>query len=93
MIVVPDRFQDGRDGPCHPAEIRNVFWTDVLKSLELGWRVAWGCRVCGRVARIKRATAGWDNKDGSTGEVTMTIFDEREECYVDCQADRGGRTC
>lgn len=35
MIVVPDRFQDGRDGPCHPAEIRKQFWTDVLKSLEL----------------------------------------------------------
>ena len=35
MIVVPDRFQDGQDGPCHPPELRKAFWTDVLKSLEL----------------------------------------------------------
>ncbi len=35
LIIVPDRFQDGRDGPCHPPEIRKRFWTDVLCSLEL----------------------------------------------------------
>lgn len=35
MIVVPDRFTDGRDGPCHTPELRRAFWTDVLKSLEL----------------------------------------------------------
>lgn len=34
MIVIPDRFQDRRDGSCHPSEIRKLFWTDVLKSLE-----------------------------------------------------------
>jgi hypothetical protein len=35
LIVDADRFQDGRDGPCHPAEIRARFWRDVLISLEL----------------------------------------------------------
>ena len=39
MIVVPNRFQDGRDGPCHPHEIRKAFWTDVLKSLELSYEL------------------------------------------------------
>lgn len=37
LIVVPDRFKDGADGPCHPAEIRKLFWTDVLKSLEISY--------------------------------------------------------
>ena len=35
MIVVPDRFTDGRDGPCHSDELRKRFWTDVLKGLTL----------------------------------------------------------
>jgi hypothetical protein len=35
MIVVPWRFQNGKDGPCHSDEIRKRFWTDVLKSLDL----------------------------------------------------------
>jgi hypothetical protein len=32
----PQRFQDGRDGPCNTPEIRRRFWRDVLTSLELG---------------------------------------------------------
>lgn len=39
MIIVPERFTDGRDGPCHPPEIRKAFWTDVLKSLELSYEL------------------------------------------------------
>ena len=35
LIIDPERFQDGRDGPCHSTELRKRFWTDVLKSLEL----------------------------------------------------------
>jgi hypothetical protein len=35
MIINPDRFQDGRDGPCHSPALRKQFWTDVLKSLEI----------------------------------------------------------
>ncbi|HLK60670.1 MAG TPA: hypothetical protein VKU00_29170 [Chthonomonadaceae bacterium] len=37
MIIAPDRLADGRDGPCHPPELRKRFWTDVLKSLELSY--------------------------------------------------------
>lgn len=39
MIVVPERFEDGRDGPCHSPSFRKAFWTDVLKSLELSYEV------------------------------------------------------
>lgn len=35
MVVVPDRFADGTDGPCHTPEFRVQFWQDVLKSLRL----------------------------------------------------------
>lgn len=35
MVIVPERFQDGSDGPCHPPEQRKAFWTEVLKSLQL----------------------------------------------------------
>jgi hypothetical protein len=35
LIIDPDRFQDGRDGPCNTPEFRKRFWTDVLRSLEL----------------------------------------------------------
>lgn len=37
LIVDPERFQDGRDGPCNPPEIRKRFWTEVLRSLELSY--------------------------------------------------------
>jgi hypothetical protein len=35
LIIDPERFQNGKDGPCHPPEFRKRFWTDVLRSLEL----------------------------------------------------------
>ena len=35
FFIDPDRFQDGRDGPCHTPEFRKLFWKDVLSSLEL----------------------------------------------------------
>jgi hypothetical protein len=37
LIIDPDRFKDGADGPCHDAQQRKRFWTDVLKSLELSY--------------------------------------------------------
>jgi hypothetical protein len=37
LIIDPDRFQDGRNGPCHDALQRKRFWTDVLRSLELSY--------------------------------------------------------
>lgn len=37
MGIVPDRFKNDDDGPCHPPAFRKQFWTDVLKSLELSY--------------------------------------------------------
>lgn len=37
LVVMPERFARGDDGPCHPPELRKRFWTDVLKSLELSY--------------------------------------------------------
>lgn len=35
LIVDPERFQNGWDGPCHSPNLRKMFWTDVLKSMHL----------------------------------------------------------
>ena len=35
LIVDPERFQDGRDGPCNSPEFRRAFWSEVLQGLEL----------------------------------------------------------
>ena len=37
MVVVPSRFQNGKDGPCNSDEMRKAFWTDVLQSLSLSY--------------------------------------------------------
>ena len=37
MVIDPDRLKNDADGPCHTAELRKKFWTDVLKSLELSY--------------------------------------------------------
>jgi hypothetical protein len=37
MIIVPERFKNDADGPCHPPTFRKQFWTDVLKSLALSY--------------------------------------------------------
>ena len=37
MIIVPNRFQNGKDGPCNTDEMRKAFWTDALKSLSLSY--------------------------------------------------------
>lgn len=39
MILDPSRFKNEVDGPRHPPEIRKMFWTDVLKSLELSFEL------------------------------------------------------
>jgi hypothetical protein len=37
LIIDPERFQDGKDGPCHTPAFRKRFWTDVLIGLELSF--------------------------------------------------------
>ncbi len=39
LIIDPERFQNGIDGPLHSPEQRKQFWTDVLISLELSFEV------------------------------------------------------
>jgi hypothetical protein len=35
LVIDPDRFKNDKDGPVHTSEERKLFWTDVLRSLEL----------------------------------------------------------
>ena len=35
FFINPERFRNGKDGPCHSDEEIKRFWTDVLKSLHL----------------------------------------------------------
>ena len=35
LIIDPDRFKNDKDGPCHTAQERVLFWKDVLLSLHL----------------------------------------------------------
>ena len=37
MVIDPARFVNNVDGPCHPVEIRKLFWCDVLQSLALSY--------------------------------------------------------
>lgn len=39
LLIVPEFFANGKDGPCNSPEIRKAFWTDVLKSLELSYEL------------------------------------------------------
>jgi hypothetical protein len=36
LVINPNRFKNNADGPCHSDSQRKQFWTDVLKSLDLG---------------------------------------------------------
>ncbi len=35
LIINSNRFKNDIDGPCHSESERKIFWTDVLKSLDL----------------------------------------------------------
>ena len=39
LVIDPERFQNGHDGPCNSAEFRGRFWHDVFVSLELSSEV------------------------------------------------------
>ena len=47
LVVNPARMMNGKDGPCHTAEERKQFWTDVLRNLKLSLQTlfneAWKC--------------------------------------------------
>ncbi len=35
FMLNPERFKDGKDGPCNTDAFRRQFWTDVLRNLKL----------------------------------------------------------
>ena len=37
FILDPDRFKNGKDGPCHTPAERVQFWKDMLMSLRLSY--------------------------------------------------------
>lgn len=39
MIIDPWRFSGYGEGACNPPEVVKLFWTDVLKSLELSYEL------------------------------------------------------
>lgn len=39
LIIDSNRFKNNAEGPCHTSEERKMFWTDVLKSLDLSFEV------------------------------------------------------
>lgn len=39
LAIDTDRFENGEDGPVHSAAERKLFWTDVLRSLELSFEL------------------------------------------------------
>ena len=42
MVIDPEHFADGSNGPCHTPEFRKAFWTDVLISLHLSLDLMFG---------------------------------------------------
>ena len=67
LIVVPERFQNGWDGPCHSPVLRKMFWTDLFKSLELSLDFL--------LAEARRATKRY--KRHRSGELTESELEER----------------
>ena len=71
MIVVPGRFENGENGPCHPPALRKRFWTDVLKSLELSHDTLF------EKARQRNAVAIEDPHDGFIEDLEERIAEIR----------------
>lgn len=57
MIIDPDRFQNGKDGPCHNDAERKRFWTDVIRSLHLSLDTI---IAEAREENERRKQSGWD---------------------------------
>ena len=74
LIVVPERFAKGDDGPCHPPELRKRFWTDVLKSLELSYELLFE-EARQRNAKIKKVAPGeyMDNLEERIRQIQTTL--------------------
>ncbi len=72
LIVKPERFADGRDGPCNTPEFRQRFWTDVLDSLSLSPELLFD--KAREFNERRRAHPGW-------GEAPIEDPEFRIECW------------
>lgn len=66
LLVDPGRFKDDRDGPCHTAEFRKRFWTDVLKSLELSFDL-----ICDEARRFNQERQKWLEENPSDRDIGL----------------------
>lgn len=65
LVIDSDRFKNDFDGPCHSGLERKVFWTDVLKSLELS------------LDTIINEALKFNNERDKTDEEFITDLEER----------------
>jgi len=77
LIVVPERFTDGRDGPCHSPEQRKRFWTDVFKSLDLSLKTIFEEARAENQQR-RKLTAGLDPDDMFIADLEERIGQVRD---------------
>ncbi|MGB3849628.1 MAG: hypothetical protein WA958_06635 [Tunicatimonas sp.] len=57
MIIDPNRFQNGKDGPYHNSAERKRFWTDIIRSLHLHLNII---IAEARKENERRKQLGWD---------------------------------
>ena len=77
LAIDPDRFRDGKDGPCHSSEFRKRFWTDVLKSLELSLELLFD-----KAREVNEANRKWFQKYPGEGEVGFEVIADLEDRIV-----------
>lgn len=39
LVINGDKFKDDLDGPCHSRAVRDIFWTEVIKNMDLSKEV------------------------------------------------------
>lgn len=81
MILKPERLEDGSDGPCHSPELRKLFWTDVLKSLELSHDLLF--------AKAREENAEWKRRLESEHKALAAQHyrEDLEQCIAEITAE------
>jgi hypothetical protein len=89
MIVIPERFADGKDGvsrqqnwadlkadgPCNSPALRKMFWTEVLKSLDLSYEFIFDAAI----ENAKKESVFNDDNDFNIYQVQSEIEKIKEE--------------
>ncbi len=77
MIIVPDRFKNDDDGPCHPPAFRKQFWTDVLQSLELSYDTLFEqARQCNALAKEHLPDERIEDLEERIAALRMSVGDD-----------------